>query len=154
MASDDDRFEPKPAGRIAARIRGNDYNLRRPTIGETRQWVEALEQLQAERREALNAAGDEYDRQPFEAALIDWWRDVFRTLDTGKHEGELPEDDADMPPWLLAGDLIVETRAHWAAVPWGPGGSPTQRQAAQQAKATEATRQLLDAAARLPQLQQ
>lgn len=154
MAADDDRFEPRPAGRINARIAGKDYALRRPTIGETRKWVEDLEGLQAQRREALAELGDDYDRAPFEVALIDWWRDVFRTLDTGKQAGDLPEDDQDLPPWFLAGDLIAETRSHWSSVPWGPGGSPTQRQAAAQTKATEATRQLLDAAARLPGLQQ
>lgn len=148
MASNDDRFEPKPAGRFSARIAGTDYNLRRPTIGETRRWVEALEAMNESRKEAI--AADAYDRDEFEAELVEWWRDVFATLDTGKAGGALPEDVADLPPWFLAGDLIAEARAHWASVPWGPGGSPTQRQAAQQAKATEATARLLDAAAKLP----
>lgn len=151
MASDDDRFEPKPAGRFAARIAGKDYNLRRPTIGETRRWVEVLEQVNEERKAALAEAGADYDRTDFEAALVDWWREVFATLDT-KGDGELPDEIGDLPPWMLAVDLIAEARAHWSAVPWGPGGSPTQRQAAQAAKASEATTRLLDAAARLPAL--
>lgn len=150
MASDDDQFEPKPAGRFSARIAGEVFLLRRPTIGETRRWIEQLEEYQAARKDAR--ADGSFDPVEFEDQIADWWRDVFATLDT--KGGKFPDDVADLPPWLLAGDVIAETRAHWAAVPWGPGGSPSQRQAAQAAKANEATTRLLDAAAKLPALPQ
>lgn len=143
----DDQFEPVAAGGFRVRLAGQDYRLRRPNIGEQRRYVEVLEQLSTEQKAAREA--DDYEPDYFEGAILDWWRTVFRELDTGKLEGQLPDDAGEFPPWIFAGDLIAETRAHWSSVPWGPGGSPSQRtmKAAQEAQAT--TARLIDAAARL-----
>lgn len=157
MASDNDRFVPQPAGRFAARIAGQDYQLRRPTIGETRRWVEALTEVSEDRKAAVAAAadaGDVYDPVDYEAALIDWWRDVFATLDTGKAAGVLPDDVGDLPPWLLDVQLVAEVRVHWSSVPWGPGGSPTQQRAAAEAKAVAQTERMLDKLAAVAPLTQ
>lgn len=158
MSDPSDRFEPQPGGRFLAKLAGNEYRLRRPTIGESRQWLEALVAISDERKAAVAEAAEAdvpYDAEVYEAALIDWWREVFLTLDTGKLGGELPDDPAELPPWLIDPSLIAEARVHWSSVPWGPGGSPTQRRAAAEAKAAAQTERLLDKlAATAPALQQ
>lgn len=123
----EDRFDASTSGTIKATIAGKRYTLRRPTLGENRRWVEHLTELQEQQAAAREA--NTYEPAEFEHALFDYWRDVFRTLDTSKEAGELPDDDDALPPWFLAPELIVEVRQHWSSVPWGPGGSPSQKAA-------------------------
>ena len=143
-----DKFDTSVSGVVKATITGQRYHLRRPTIGENRAFLEALTGLQETNAAAREA--DTYDQAEAEHALFDWWREVFRTLDTSKLEGELPEDDDQLPPWFLAPDLIADTRAHWASVPWGPGGSPSQRAAAAADKTVGSLGRLLNAAGATP----
>lgn len=108
-------------GTVALTFGGVRRILRRPTIGEERRLVEALEEAQ----ERLTV-----DPRPSEdeaaGIVLGWWRAVFDVL--CPDDVPLPDDDGDLPPWFLTGDLIAEVRRGWRSVPWGPGGSPTQQQ--------------------------
>jgi hypothetical protein len=154
----EDRWEPQSNGTIKAVIGGERFRLRRPTIGEQREFVERLEEIadeQTQFNEKVRAAADAAaagDPDPngltaatlrserraaerhAEEALLGWWRRVISTLETDG--ATLPEDDDDLPSWLLGPQLTAETRRVWLQIPWGPGGSPSQQEAA------KATRQL------------
>lgn len=111
-----DAVNPKPNGTIEFVIAGDTYLLGRPTVGQLRSFEEALEAIAAAERDGADVDVIQHD-------LHDWWRNVFLALGADP----LPIDDDDLPPWLSQSSLIVECRTHWRAVPWGPGGSPSNR---------------------------
>lgn len=143
----DDKWEPQANGTIKAVVGGVRFRLRRPTIGEQREFVERLEEIadeQTRRTEFINAMVDAAAAGDQEAAasvraerraaerlaeeqLLAWWRLVISTLETDG--AVLPDSDDDLPAWLLGPQLTVETRRVWLSIPWGPGGSPSQQEA-------------------------
>lgn len=128
----DDLFEPKPSGVIETCIAGHRYRLRRPLLGEIRAYYALLDEMAADEAAELLKPPAEQDTDGINARLLGWWRMVVNELS----EGTLPEGDDDLPPWLLHRELITEVKAHWLSVPWGPGGSPSERQAASLMKLT------------------
>lgn len=130
----DDEITCKPNGTIVGKVTGTGFALRRPTVGEQRDFAEALDVI-AEAENVYNglepAARTAEMRLEHDRMLFDWWRTVFATLD--KDGVTLPDEDRDMPTWFLADGLIAEVRNHWVSVPWGPGGSPSDQQAAKMA---------------------
>lgn len=131
---DEDLIEINPNGTITMEMSGSSYHLRRPKIGELRDFIEQLREVQALVAEANALVADETAsrdakddaRWAYNLAVLNWWREVVRVLDrTGQ---DLPEID-DCAPWLLSFPLIGEVRSSWESTPWGPGGSPTDRAA-------------------------
>lgn len=138
----EDLFQLLPSGAIRIQAGGTRYDLVRPTIGEQRRFSEGLDELvRLERRsqgrdpetndpppEGWTPGPDTPTREEVNHALLNWWRDVVVTLGNG---AALPDDDDELPPWLQQGTLVAEVRQHWLTVPWAPGSSPTERQAAE-----------------------
>lgn len=136
----EDKFELKRTGNIELTMSGTLYRLGRPTIGEQRRFAEAIAEIAAVEREAMDAdaavaaaeeSGETIERpdaptqDDVNDALLAWWRDVVRTLaDNG---ADFPEEDEDCAPWLLQRSLLGQVRQHWLTVPWVPGGSPEEQ---------------------------
>lgn len=122
---DDERFEPRPNGTIKMVFGADEFVLRRPRVGQMREFDERLTEM-ADAQKTNNALGDDRDLGLDERLFLSWWRDVVAALD--RNGGVFPPDE-DCPPWLISAPLVTETKNHWRSVPWGPGGSPMQRAA-------------------------
>ena len=148
-ARGEDKFELLRSGGFDITANGTRYRCGRPTIGEQRRFVEQLLEVQRAERLSMGRDPDTNEAMPADwepdedtptaddvnHLVLDWWRLVVSTLSDG---GALPNDDDELPAWLLHRDLIAEVRQQWLTIPWVPGGSPEDRAAAE-LKAAEAT---------------
>jgi hypothetical protein len=115
MAKVKEGVELLPSGEVRMVVDGAALTLRRPKIGEMRDLWEALDAITAMER----AAAESGETGPLVGAVetAGWWREVVATLS----DGSIPDDDDDLPVWLLSGKLIGKVLAHWREVPYLPG---------------------------------
>lgn len=136
----DEVIDYKPDGTIRLISGTTQLRLRRPKNGARREleelWQRTVEtETEGKRRvdemgvddeDALKVAQKE-NRVEVHASIFDWWREVARMLDD--RGGKFPDDDDEMPTWLLNVETITEAFSHWASVPWVPGHRPSVREA-------------------------
>jgi hypothetical protein len=117
MPKNKDGVEFAPDGQIKLVVDGKPRVLRRPKIGELRQFMASIQNL-------ANSTKDGVDKTDLLAGaneIAEWWSDVVTVL--GAEDGEpLPTDVDELPVWLLSGKLIGEATAHWREVPYLSGG--------------------------------
>lgn len=126
MPEIDDGLDVTPAGVLRMTASGQQYLLRRPKIGEMRRLEEELRTIGADQRAELDAARDEgRDPVPVDDRVLAWVRDAVATLErSGK---TLPDDDDELPGWMLNPAFPSELRALWRSTPWTAGANPTTR---------------------------
>lgn len=126
MPTPDDGLDVTPSGALRMTAAGTVYHLRRPTIGEMRRLEEDLRTIGADQRAELDAAKAEgRDPESFDGRIVGWVRDAVATLE---RDGKtLPDDDDDLPGWMLNPTLPSELRTLWRSTPWTAGANPTTR---------------------------
>lgn len=118
-----DEFTIHPTnGTIKIGMGGKRYQLRRPTLGELWRLRESVLEIAATK---VDDDGDPVvltpeERIEQENGVLDWWRDVIKTLD--ENGNTLPDSTDDVPAWLIGPMLIPESIAAWMSRPTVPGG--------------------------------
>lgn len=108
-----DGFELRNDGTVCLQFDENKtVNLRRPTLGEYRLLIEAIERVRSEASAVVNDEADVTTVDKLNDLVLDWFRLVFKTLG----DGELPGED-DMPAWVLNSELPRDLIDHWQKVP-------------------------------------
>lgn len=140
-----DHINMRANGTIRIVLDGEDYQLRRPKLGEYRRFREwfqretddamaALEdspvpdveadpaaaaKASAEQLAALKELLSPKARRERESDIFGWWREVVHVLSDAEHK--LPDDDDELPAWILDKDLIRDVLNHWTERPPVPG---------------------------------
>lgn len=123
---DEDGVDFTPTGRIRFIIDGLVYTLRRPKLGEFRQYRERLTAM----RDTIQARQKTDEPIDDIGMVAEWLRVVFNGApadDSYKpihplSDRPLPEDSDEWPTWMVGGDLATQMVQHWTAVPLAPGG--------------------------------
>lgn len=101
-------------GRIKLVIDGEIITLRRPKIKQLRRLYDLLTEID-EAQKGVTGVGAQL-KAAEQAAM--YWRTCVEMLG----DKPLPEEDDDLPVWLLSVELIVKAENHWRAVPYLSGG--------------------------------
>lgn len=144
----DEELKLRDDGTVTCTVAGKRHRLRRPTMGELRALREAQVACEddvvdafapfRQRLADLDAAANEADEADearakrkewretnaealaaIEGARVGWVREVFTTLS----KVDLPDDDADLEPWMASADLAAMLIEHWRSVPLARGAT-------------------------------
>jgi hypothetical protein len=117
-------FDLKKNGTVFLRWEGQqegsiqERTLRRPTLGQYRAFVELLGEL-SERGE-----GEEASLGSGLQATVNWLRIIFNGDEgrgvRGLSDRPLPDDDEELPAWLVSGDVARDLILHWQTSPTRP----------------------------------
>ena len=136
----DEVIDYKTDGTIRIISGSVQLRIKRPIAGQFRELNEAWSRVVETERDAIAALDlaptDDEEAQvsarrakddAVHGAIYDWWREVARMLD--ERGGKFPDDDDEMPIWLLNVETVNEAFGHWKSVPWVPGRRPSVREA-------------------------
>ena len=107
-------------GRVKIVFGGVARTLRRPTIGELKEFNRQLVEIAVIAKDK-NLTSENLDIDNMVSSTLEWWKDVIDVL-RGEDELPPPDDVDDYPTWMMNTDLMVRIQTHWREVPWGSGG--------------------------------
>ena len=107
-------------GRVKIIFGGVSRTLRRPTIGELKEFNRQLVEI-ASSIKGKEVTAENLDIDDMVSSTLEWWKAVIDSL-RGEDELPAPDDTDDYPTWMMNTDLMVKIQTHWREVPWGSGG--------------------------------
>jgi len=109
-------------GQVRLVFNSESRTLRRPTIGEMKEFNAELVRLAAEQSGKDATSVTETDLNEIMSSTLAWWANVIDAL-RGEDELPAPADHDDFPTWLMNADLLAKLQNHWREVPWASGGN-------------------------------
>lgn len=93
---------------------GDVITLRRPKLGELREFRTRIDELVAEAEQHRKDKDTGLDQS---ADIVGWLIDAFKALG----DNPLPSIVDELPPWFEAPELPLKFLVHWRTVPTVPG---------------------------------